>query len=39
MSAQPDELKAIFDALDEARQKELADYAQELMDEQPTAKV
>ena len=33
------EIHAIFDTLDPARQKELADYAQELMDEQRTVKV
>jgi len=39
MSAQPSELMAIFDALDEARQKELADLAAQLMEEQRLAKV
>jgi hypothetical protein len=38
MSAQQDEIQMIFDALDEARQHELADYAAQLMDEQRAAK-
>ena len=37
MSAQQSELMAIFDALDERRQQELADLAQQLMDEQAAA--